>query len=364
MRSRFFTFISLLISFLLGGLLVYLLLMETPLFQKGVYNYVNNGVVSCDDEVTIDETGISLSVGKVYDSVVMIENIQGTTLDSTGSGFIYKKDEQYGYIMTNQHVVAGASSIVVVMSNNEEVEGRVLGSDPYLDLAVVRIPVDAVYAVATLGNSDGTNLGDTVFTVGAPLGYEYRGSITRGTMSGKNRLVTVDVSTTADYVMKVLQVDAAVNRGNSGGPLCNINGEVIGVISLKLVDDDIEGMGFAIPIEDAIDFANKIINGEDITRPKIGISMVALAGASIYGVDIPDNVENGVAVLSVNSGSSAEVAGLERGDIITEFDNVKIESVAQLKYELYRHNVGDVVTIKINRHGSIKDLQMTLTKGD
>ena len=193
MRSRFFTFISLLISFLLGGLLVYLLLMETPLFQKGVYNYVNNGVVSCDDEVTIDETGISLSVGKVYDSVVMIENIQGTTLDSTGSGFIYKKDDQYGYIMTNQHVVAGASSIVVVMSNNEEVEGRVLGSDPYLDLAVVRIPVDAVYAVATLGNSDGTNLGDTIFTVGAPLGYEYRGSITRGAMSGKNRLVTVDV---------------------------------------------------------------------------------------------------------------------------------------------------------------------------
>ena len=365
MRSRFFTFISLLISFLLGGLLVYLLLMETPLFQKGVYNYVNNGVVSCDDEVTIDETGISLSVGKVYDSVVMIENIQGTTLDSTGSGFIYKKDDQYGYIMTNQHVVAGASSIVVVMSNNEEVEGRVLGSDPYLDLAVVRIPVDAVYAVATLGNSEGTNLGDTIFTVGAPLGYEYRGSITRGTMSGKNRLVTVDVSTTADYVMKVLQVDAAVNRGNSGGPLCNINGEVIGVISLKLVDDDIEGMGFAIPIEDAMTYVDSLEKGEAIERPLMGVTMANVSDTYLLlqnGITLDDNISSGVVVISVSGG--AEMAGLQKGDVIVKMNDEVVPNAAYLKYFLFKHAPGDVVTVTYYRDGAEHQTDITLTKSE
>ena len=354
-----------LISFLLGGLLVYLLLMETPLFRKGVYSFVNNGVVSCDDEVTIDDTGISLSVGKVYDSVVMIENLQGNTLESTGSGFIYKKDDQYGYIMTNQHVVAGASSIVVVLSNNEEVEGKVLGSDPYLDLAVVRVPVNMVYAVATLGNSESTNLGDTIFTVGAPLGYEYRGSVTRGTMSGKNRLVTVDVSTTSDYVMKVLQVDAAVNRGNSGGPLCNINGEVIGVISLKLVDDDIEGMGFAIPIEDALTYVDSLEKGEAIERPLLGVTMANVNDAYLLlqnGITLDENVSSGVVIISASG--AAEAAGLQKGDVIVKMNDEVVQNAAYLKYFLFKHTPGDVITVTYYRNGSEHHTDITLAKSE
>ena len=175
--------------------------------------------------------------------------------------------------------------------------------------------------------------------------------------------VSTTNSTSSDYIMRVLQTDAAINSGNSGGPLCNSNGQVIGVTNMKLVSSGVEGMGFAIPIEDAMDFANKIINGDDITRPRLGISMIELSVAeSYYRMDIPDNVTNGVVVYEVESGSSADAAGLKSQDIILEFDNVKVKSSAELKYELYRHNVGDTVTIKVNRNGFEKDLKITLKK--
>lgn len=322
-----------------------------------------------EKEVTVNENGIADAVEKVYDAVVVVETYRRNTLVATGTGVIFKQDNNKYYVMTNYHVIEDGTTIKIVLTDGNRYEVNVDGGDIYSDIAVLSFDSKEDYTIAEMGSSTDARVGDTTFTVGAPLDADtYSWTVTRGILSGKDRMIEVSTSNTLynsnDYIMKVLQTDAAINSGNSGGPLCNSNGQVIGITNMKLVSDGVEGMGFAIPIEDAIDFANKIINGEDITRPKIGISMVALAGASIYGVDIPDNVENGVAVLSVNSGSSAEVAGLERGDIITEFDNVKIESVAQLKYELYRHNVGDVVTIKINRHGSIKDLQMTLTKGD
>ena len=132
---------------------------------------------------------------------------------------------------------------------------------------------------------------------------------------------------------------------------------------MKLVSNGVEGMGFAIPIEDAMDFANKIINGDDITRPRLGISMIELTVAeNYYRMNIPDNVSNGVVVYEVESGSSADAAGLKSQDIILEFDNVKVKSSAELKYELYRHNVGDTVTIKVNRNGFEKELKITLKK--
>ncbi len=318
-----------------------------------------------EKEVTVNENGIADAVEKVYDAVVVVETYRRNMLVATGTGVIFKQDNNKYYVMTNYHVIEDGTAVKIVLTDGNTYEVDIDGGDIYSDIAVLSFDSKEDYTVAEIGSSTDARVGDTAFAVGAPLDADtYSWTVTRGIISGKDRMIEVSTTSSNDYIMKVLQTDAAINSGNSGGPLCNSNGEVIGITNMKLVSDGVEGMGFAIPIEDAIDFANKIINGEDITRPKLGLSMVSLSGAAIYGVNVPDNVEYGVAVLSVNSGSSADVAGLERGDIIIEFDNVQIESVAQLKYELYRHNVGDVVTVKINRNGSIKDLQMTLTKGD
>lgn len=319
-----------------------------------------------EKEVTVNENGIADAVEKVYNSVVVVENYRSNKLQATGTGFIFKKDGNKYYVMTNYHVIESSSKVKIVLTDNTNTEVEVVGGDKYADIAVLSFTSSSDLTVAEIGSSTDSRVGDTTFAVGAPLDSStYSWTVTRGILSGKDRMVAVSTtnSTSSDYIMRVLQTDAAINSGNSGGPLCNSNGQVIGVTNMKLVSSGVEGMGFAIPIEDAMEFANKIINGDDITRPRLGISMIELAVAeNYYRMDIPDNVTNGVVVYEVESGSCAEAAGLKSQDIILEFDNVKITSSAELKYELYRHNVGDTVTIKVNRNGFEKDLKLTLKK--
>jgi len=319
-----------------------------------------------EKEVTVNENGIADAVEKVYDAVVVVENYKSNQLQATGTGFIFKKEDNKYYVMTNYHVVESASKVKVVFTDDDNTEVEYVGGDKYADIAVLSFTSSKDLTIASIGSSVNGRVGDTVFAVGAPLDSStYSWTVTRGILSGKDRMVAVSTtsSSSSDYIMKVLQTDAAINSGNSGGPLCNSNGEVIGVTNMKLVSSGVEGMGFAIPIEDANDFATKIISGEDITRPYLGISMVELAVAeAYYRLDIPSNVESGVYVYSVDSGTSADKAGLKSGDIILEFDNVKVTSSAELKYELYRHSVGDTVTVKINRNGFEKDISITLEK--
>lgn len=368
MRSKVLNFVSIFISFILGGICVYFFInniiipKSSALYSSpGIYS----GVVSCDKDITIDETGISLSVGKIYDSVVLINNIQRNTLASTGSGFIYKKDDNYAYIMTNQHVVASASQIIIVLSDDVEIEGTVLGSDEYLDLAVIRISSKNIKSVANIVSSEMINLGDTVFTVGSPLGYNYRGTVTRGSLSGKNRLVTVSVKKTSDFVMKVLQLDAAVNPGNSGGPLCDANGDVIGIISMKLVNENVEGMGFAIPIEDAMNYIDDLEKGSLIERPLIGITMANLTDTYTLrqnDIAISSDIKNGVVVLTVSDG--AVNAGLQKGDIITSIDGEEIKNAAYLKYVLFKHTPGDSISISYIRNGKSHISNLILAKNE
>ena len=317
-----------------------------------------------EKEVTVNEQGIADAVEKVYDSVVVVENLKGGELQATGTGFIFN-------VMTNYHVINGASSVKIQLTNNKELNVEVLGGDSYSDIAILAFESKDDYSIAEIGSSTDARVGDTTFAVGAPVdSTTYSWSVTRGIVSGKDRMVKVTTSSqtsSSDYIMKVLQTDAAINSGNSGGPLCNSNGQVIGITNMKLVSNstsNIEGMGFAIPIEDAIDFANKIINGEDITRPTLGVSMLDISstGLAYYNISVPDNVTNGVVIMSVSKGSAAEEGGLKKGDVILEIDNVKVTSSALLKYELYRHNIGDEITLKINRNGFEKTLKIKLTK--
>ena len=276
MREKFVNLLGLFAVFVLGGMFNYYVILDGKMPNQIVTNTKTEttGVVKCANDIKLDETGIATSVGKIYDATVTIQNYKGSKVASSGSGFVYKKEGDKAYIMTNHHVVDGNDKLMITMSNDNQVEGRVLGSDQYLDLAVVEIDASVVTQVATIGTSENSNVGDTVFTVGTPVGYEYRGSVTRGSLSGKNRMVSVSVTSTEDWIMKVLQIDAAINPGNSGGPLLNANGEVIGINSLKLVEDKIEGMGFAIPIEYAMKYVEELENGKKIERPYIGVTML------------------------------------------------------------------------------------------
>ena len=176
-------------------------------------------------------------------------------------------------------------------------------------------------------------VGDTTFAVGAPIDSSvYSWTVTRGILSGKDRLVETDGS----LVMKVLQTDTAINSGNSGGPLCNVNGEVIGITNMKIASSSVEGMGFAIPIEDALSYADKFLSGEAIIRPYLGVSMYDVSSSTFTSVD-------GIYIKEVEAGSPAARAGLKSGDIITKIENTKVSTSAYLKYELYKHEVGDKV---------------------
>lgn len=323
----------------------------------------NNNVLENRNVNITSNDSISESIDKVYDSVVVVNNYQNGRLTGYGSGFVYKKEGKYGYVLTNNHVVDGASEIKLTLSNGEEVDAEVLGTDSYMDIAVLRMDGDAVLQVAQIGDSTEAKLGDTIFTVGTPVSTDYAGTVTKGIISGENREITVTDNGTS-YMMEAIQIDASINPGNSGGPLANINGEVIGINSVKLVESSIEGMGFAIPIEVAMSQIDKLENGEAIARPVIGVSLYDLDSLPLVGnsdLRVDDSIKSGVVVNSVESGSDAESAGLQRNDIITKVDGTTVKGSAHLKYLLYKHNIGDSVKLTIVRNGNEKELTLKLT---
>ena len=369
MREKTINLLLIIGAFVIGGFFNYYIINDGNNATIAVRNQPTEttGVIKCSNNIKIDETGISTAVGKIYDATVTIQNYQGNTIASSGSGFIYKKDDRYGYIMTNHHVVNKSSKLIVTLSNDEQIEGTVLGSDQYLDLAIVRIDAKYVTQVAIIGNSESTNVGDTIFTVGTPVGYEYRGTVTRGTLSGKNRMVSVSVTNSEDWMMKVLQIDAAINPGNSGGPLLNVNGEVIGINSLKLVEDTIEGMGFAIPIEYAMNYVEILEQGKTIERPLIGISMLNVTDTyKLFqqGIMLDSSIESGVVVISTVEGGSADKAGLQKGDVILKIGNRTVSNAAYLKYELYQYSAGDTVEITYMRENKTHTTKITLGKAE
>lgn len=310
-------------------------------------------VTKIEKSVTVTDQGIADAVEKIYDAVVVVENYRNGSLYSTGTGFVFKKDDSNGYILTNHHVIDGGSEVQVVFTDGTKAKVEVVGSDAYSDIAVLKVEEKAVLAVAELGSSDKLRVGDTTFAVGAPLDSEvYSWTVTRGILSGKNRIVEV-TSNRSSNVIEVLQTDAAINSGNSGGPLCNSNGEVIGVTNMKIASSSVEGMGFAIPIETAIEYASMFLDGTPISRPYLGISMY----------DLENNFfrqETGIYVESVETNSPAEKAGIKQGDIIIGFNDVEVKNSAYLKYQLYRLKVGDECTITYKRGNEEHTTKITL----
>ena len=346
------------IIFFVGCLAMYAIIYFFP-------TSITESVIKEDKKVTITDTGIAEAVSKIYDAVVVVSTYSNDRYIASGTGFVYKQDGNTYYLLTNYHVIEDGNHVTVTFTDGSIVETEIVGFDKYQDIAVLSIESKEEYQVAEIGNNEETRVGDTAFAVGAPLDNAYSWTVTRGIISGKDRMVEVslDSSNTSDYVMKTLQTDAAINSGNSGGPLCNANGEVIGITSLKLVSDGVEGMGFAIPIEDAISKAEEIINGEVANYPYLGVTMLDFSNSyftQYYSIIRNSGLDSGVIVTSVEKNSPAENGGMKANDIIVAIEGKEVTSTAYLKYYLYQQKIGDKIKITVNRDGKEETLTITL----
>lgn len=295
---------------------------------------------------------------KVQPSVVEITTESAVTSNfffgqyvrsGAGSGVILTED---GYIITNHHVVSGASQVKVRLTDGTEYDASVVGSDSRTDIAVIKIEATGL-TPAAIGDSDALSVGEYVLAVGNPLG-NFGGSVTDGIISGLDRSISIN-----DNVMQVLQTNAAVSPGNSGGGLFNARGELIGIVNAKSSDSDAEGLGFAIPINTATHIADELMqNGFVSGRPQMGVMVVAITDAQTayeYGVN-----QLGVYVKSVNEGSAAERAGLKPGDRFISIDNTFINSTGNITSVLDEHQVGDTISIQIVRGSQMVTLELTL----
>ena len=360
-KEKRLNIIIIIIAFFIGAGGMYALVNFGP---KSVQTIVNKS----EKEVTVTETGIADAVEKLYDAVVVVGAYKDGILASNGTGFVYDQDDKSAYILTNSHVVNGANSVKVKFTNNTIETVEVVGDDTYSDIAVLKVAKEKIIKVASLGELNDSRVGDTVFAIGAPLDDEYSWTVTRGILSGKDRLVDISSnnSATKDMVMSVMQTDAAINSGNSGGPLANSNGEVIGITNMKLVSDGVEGIGFAIPINDAVDYASELRTNGKIERPFLGISMLDATDTynlARYRITVNMN-QTGAVVVQTQEKSPADKAGLKMGDIIVKLEDYDIDSVARLKYYLYKYSPGDKVKITYIRDGKTKTDTLTLGKSE
>ena len=297
---------------------------------------------------------VTYSVNSPYYSYY---GMSASTATASGSGVIISQD---GYILTNNHVVASSTSssyyqvskatkITVTLYNDEtEYEAKIIGTDEQTDLAVLKIEKTGLTA-AELGDSNNVQVGEFAMAIGNPL--RMQSTVTTGIISATNRTITSD-----NVTYKVIQTDAAINSGNSGGALINAEGKVIGINTLKLSGSDVEGIGFAIPINDTIDVYEQLISNGKVSRPYIGISGRDINEALAQKNDL----SIGIYVVSVEEFSSAEKAGLQAGDVIISIDGQQVKTLDELNKIKNTHKIGDEVKLKVIRNKEEKEFTLIL----
>ena len=260
--------------------------------------------------------------------------------EGVGSGVIFRKD---GYIVTNNHVISGAKELIVSLADGRSLKGKLIGADEMTDIAVVKVDADDL-PTATFGDSDDVVVGEPAIAIGNPMGLEFQGSVTVGVISALNR--TLEIS---DKRVKLLQTDAAISPGNSGGALVNADGAIIGINSAKLAASGVEGMGFAIPINTVQAIISELMDKGYVARPYLGVSVFDKPTAARYGYQL--NIDKGVYIFRVTLGAPAERAGLQRGDVILKLDGKEVNSVTDVRNIVAEHKVGDTVSVEYDRDG-------------
>ncbi|AVM23493.1 S1C family serine protease [Bacillus pumilus] len=287
----------------------------------------------------------------------------------TGSGVIFKKSGSKAYVLTNNHVIEGANKLTVSLHDGKTVEGKLVGADPLTDLAVVEISSSHVTKVAALGNSSSLRAGETVIAIGNPLGDDLSRTVTQGIVSGVDRTVSMNTSA-GESSINVIQTDAAINPGNSGGPLLTTDGKVVGITSMKISETGVEGIGFALPMNDVKPIAEQLLTKGKIERPYIGISMLDLEQVpDVYQKETlglkNSQLDQGVYIKDIAAGSPAAKAGLKSEDVITAINGKKINTGSALRHELYTNaKVGDTVSITLIRNGKEETKKVTLTQSE
>jgi serine protease Do len=384
-------FITGLIGAIIGGLVV---LMLAPTMIKSGYLPMPGPQTASPAPQTAPQQGgtgpvshynvdvnssIVNAVKKTENAVVGVINLQqsqdfwGKSNDpvekGTGSGIIFRRANGKAYIVTNNHVIENASQVEVSLQTGQQrVKAQIVGADPLTDLAVLEIDGTNVQQVAEFGDSNKLQVGEPAIAIGNPMGLKFSRTVTEGIISSTERTMPVDLNGDGqtDYEENVIQTDAAINPGNSGGALINAAGQVIGINSLKIAQTGVEGLGFAIPIDDASRVIDDLIQYHSVQRPYIGIDPVDLQQISPdewkSTLHIPDNVQSGVVVRSIVPYGPAQKGGIKQYDVIVKLDNQSIENSAQLRKYIFTKRVGDKVTVTYYRGAVQKTATVTLVK--
>lgn len=328
------------------------------------------------DKVSATSTSITDVIAETSEAVVGIVNLQTQQQNGmfsrqsteefvesgTGSGVVYEVTENAAYIITNNHVIEDAQELEVTLYDGQTVSGEIMGTDALTDIAIVKISGNFDIEPVKIGDSSALRSGDQVYAIGNPLGLDLSGTVTQGIVSAVNR--SIEVSTSAgEWEIEVIQTDAAINPGNSGGALINANGELVGINSLKVSEDGVEGLGFAIPVNQVTTIVDELTANGKVVRPYVGVGVASLDEVSPYYLQsLPEGITEGVIIGSLDENSAAASAGLEKADIITALNGTVITDPSAFRNYLYTEvTVGDKLTITYYHGGEQRTVEITLT---
>lgn len=367
-KKILFTMIIILIIWILG-FYVYVTYNNIEIYDS---NYTAQKTQSTIEEQTVEKVEEeSKTVADVIEETV--ESVVGISkLKNTGSSIFSNSTEsqlglgtgvivtENGYILSNEHVTGSKySKCYVTLENGNNYDGTVVWSDSSIDLSIVKIEAKNLKYI-TLGNSDNVKIGETVYAIGNPIGFEFRRTVTSGIISAKNRTIKIEEEENVSYMTDLIQTDATINPGNSGGPLIYPNGEVIGINTVKI--SSAEGIGFAIPINIVKPIIESYQNTGDFQEAKIGIYAYDTEVIPYLETGTSSSFQEGIYVTEITKNGPAETAGVKESDIITQIDNVELKTMNDLREYIYTKKPNDEVTLKINRGKIKRDIVVKLGK--